>query len=74
VVRVENNPGKVPSLQVGTIIEWAEAAHILAKTHAYRVTTNHLLGQAYYNANADTVDDQLTKAGLRLARILNESF
>ena len=67
-------PEKVAALQVGTVVEWAEAAHLVAKTHAYKITTNHLLGQAYYNANADTVDDQLTKAGLRLARILNESF
>jgi len=68
---------KIPSIQAGTVVDWANASHALAKRHSYKLPRGSqpfLLGQAYYNANADTVDEQLTKAGLRLARILNESF
>jgi nuclease S1 len=67
---------KIPALQAGKVVDWTNASHALAKAHAYKLPTGSvkLLGQAYYNANADTVDEQLTKAGLRLARILNESF
>ena len=65
---------KVASIQSGTITDWALESHTLARTHAYKITNNRLLGQAYYNANADTVDSQLTKAGLRLAKILNDAL
>lgn len=68
------NPAAVASLQAGTVVEWAEASHALAKSNAYKIAPNHRLGQAYDDKNADLVGGQLTKAGLRLARILNESF
>ena len=61
-------------------VDWAidsaggSCVHTLARTHAYKITNNHLLGQAYYNSNADTVDSQLTKGGLRLAKILNDAL
>jgi len=66
----------IPSMQAGTVVEWANANHALAKPHVYKLPKEPVpkLGQDYYDANADLVDDQLTKAGLRLARILNESF
>jgi len=66
----------IPAIQAGDVVDWANASHALAKAHAYRLPSGSvkLLGQRYYDANADTVDDQLTKAGLRLAQILNESF
>jgi hypothetical protein len=74
---------RIQELQSGTVIQWAEDAHQLARARVYRtVTGNKLmtktktyrLGQAYYNRNFAVVDDQLLRAGLRLARILNEAF
>jgi len=32
------------------------------------------LGQAYYNKTLPVVEERLLKAGLRLAKVLNESF
>ena len=67
---------KIPTIQAGEVVDWTNASHALAKNHAYKLPAGSLklLGQNYYNSNADIVDTQLTKAGLRLARILNESF
>lgn len=65
---------KIASIQSGTPSDWVVASHALAKTHAYRIPRNGRLGQAYYDANVDTVDDQLINGGLRLARILTDSL
>jgi hypothetical protein len=66
--------GQRAKIQSGTLNEWVLVSHALARTHAYKIATNHLLGRAYYNANVDTVDTQLINGGLRLARILNDSL
>jgi hypothetical protein len=74
---IENiDPDKIMSLQTGSVNDWTNANHALAKPHVYKLPSGDVpkLGQKYYDLNADTVDEQLTKAGLRLARILNESF
>ena len=68
------DPEQIPAVEAGDLVDWANAAHRLAKTHAYALPQNRFLGQNYYSKHADIVDEQLTKAGLRLARILNESF
>ena len=65
---------EVASIQAGTVIDWALEAHKLAKTHAYKISASKLLGPQYYDANADTVDQQLLRAGLRLAKVLNEAL
>jgi len=68
------NSAETPDLQAGAVVDWANATHRLAKPHAYALPQNRFLGQNYYSKHADITDAQLTKAGLRLARILNESF
>jgi hypothetical protein len=70
------DPTKIASIQAGSVIDWTNVNHALAKPHVYKLPGGDVpkLGQKYYDLNADTVDEQLTKAGLRLARILNESF
>ena len=65
---------QIASIQSGTLADWALESHTLARTHAYKLSNSHLLGQNYYNTNADTVDARLTNAGLRLAKVLNDSF
>ncbi len=67
-------------LAQGTVVEWALEAHAQAALRAYRDTKGHLitddewLGQAYYAASRPVVDRQLARAGVRLARVLNEAF
>jgi nuclease S1 len=74
---------RVQSMQAGTVIQWAEEAHLVARNRSYKAVpgnrTMHqsrteTLGQAYYNRNFAIVDDQLLKGGLRLARVLNEAL
>jgi hypothetical protein len=65
---------RIASIQSGTLSDWVVTSHALARTHAYRIPRNHRLSQAYYEANVDTVDDQLINGGLRLAKILNDSL
>ncbi len=74
-----SNPPQTPSalaaLQAGSFVDWALDAHKLATDHAYQnIPANKRLGQSYYNHTRPIVDEQLHKAGLRLAAILNEVF
>ena len=63
------------TLQGDSFADWALEAHRLAVEHAYKnIPTNKRLGQSYYQSNRPVVDAQLQKAGLRLARVLNEVF
>jgi hypothetical protein len=81
-----NWPATLPQLLVG----WANDGHELAVQNAYgmlgRQFPNDIaidkgkkyhryhLNQSYLRANKPIVDDQLTLAGVRLARILNEAL
>jgi nuclease S1 len=62
-----------------TLETWARAAHAIAR-HAYAdigakdANNRYHLGTAYYTAHKAEVDDQLKRAGIRLARILNENL
>jgi hypothetical protein len=53
----------------------------LAKSNAYKdpqtggmVQNNAALADPYYQASIGVVDQQLAKAGVRLAKVLNETF
>ena len=59
-------------LQAGTTVDWALESHRAAAEHAYHIPASRKLASAYYDENEPVVDEQLAKAGLRLARILNE--
>jgi hypothetical protein len=62
----------VTGLQAGTTVTWALDSHHEAAVHAYHIPPSHRLAGAYYDANEPVVDKQLERAGVRLARILNE--
>lgn len=61
-------------------VAWATESHHLAQKHAYRDTKDQIiksgetLGEEYANANEKIIDEQLTKAGLRLAAMLNRIY
>lgn len=56
----------------GTTIDWALESHRLAR-NAYDLG-DKTLGEDYYNSNKPIVDAQLFKAGIRLAKVLNDIF
>jgi len=65
----------VDELTRGTTVEWALAAHQIAIDVAFAsITTGSELGEEYLQRARPHVDRQLAVAGLRLARILNESL
>lgn len=61
------------SYTTGTIVDWALDAHRLAKS-AYPKNEDIRLGDEYYYENKRVVDEQLFKAGVRLAKVLNDIF
>lgn len=74
---------QILAMQAGTVIQWAEEAHLVARNRTYKTVpgnrTMHKsrtepLGQPYYNRNFAVVDEQLLRGGLRLARVLNEAL
>ena len=58
----------------GTAVQWAEESVRVASQHAYRLPTNHELGQAYSDANLGVLEQQLFRGGVRLAALLNAIF
>lgn len=74
------SPSTTPTTVSRQVIEdWAKAAHVIANdaygdigplgaNHRYNLTT------VYYDNHKGQVDDQLKRAGIRLARILNENL
>ncbi len=70
----QTSPEKIPTLQAGSVIQWAMESWQAGKDHAYKIPPNRQLGQAYYDKSLPVVEDRLRKAGLRLARVLNEAL
>jgi nuclease S1 len=58
----------------GTPIQWEEEAHDLARDVAYRIPADRRLDQAYVAKARPVVELQLARAGVRLARLINELF
>jgi nuclease S1 len=64
-------PAQLAQLASGTPADWASEAHHYARSVAYPVTMNQVLGLDYLNKAAPVIDRQLAVAGLRLAALLN---
>lgn len=70
------------AIESGTFVDWANETHELGVNHAYKSAdgtqdfpaTDGKVGKAYDGANIDVVDQQLAKAGVRLAKVLNDAF
>jgi len=69
----------------GTISDWIDESHRIAGTFVYpqlpvalscsrRIKGIVTIDQAYYAASAPIIETQIEKAGVRLARVLNDSF
>ena len=57
-------------------VKWANDSHALAQTAYKNLPTNRPNGweQAYEDVEWPVIEDQLQRAGVRLAKILNESL
>lgn len=64
------DPARVDS---GTVVEWAEQSHALA-VQAYQLAARHRLGRAYERDEIGVVDQQLIRAAMRLAAVLNDTL
>jgi hypothetical protein len=62
------------SLQGGTPVEWALEAHRFAQQVAYDYPDGGVLELQYYNKALPVVDRQLALAGVRLARLLQDTL
>jgi hypothetical protein len=76
------------SIEAGDFVSWAEESHDLAEKNAYALigpqdkispqdnqkTSFFLLNDAYRKKNMRLIDQQLTRAGIRLALILRRIF
>src|SRR5262249_28392157 len=67
----ELSPQTIAEMQRGNEIDWANESHRLA-IEAYRFTEDKRLGASYYNSSSEVVKKQLTRAGVRLAKVLND--
>jgi hypothetical protein len=64
----------ISDLQKGTVTDWALEAHRAAVDVAYRLPKNRRLSKNYFERSLPVVDELLAKAGVRLARVLNEAL
>ncbi|TAK10458.1 MAG: S1/P1 Nuclease [Candidatus Manganitrophaceae bacterium] len=64
----------IADLQSGSVIDWALEAHRAAVDVAYRIPKDRKLSKPYFEKSIPTMDGLLAKAGVRLARVLNEAF
>jgi hypothetical protein len=58
----------------GTVVDWAMEGHRIAVESAYRIPRNGQLADAYESANLPLVDLAIIKAGVRLAKVLNDAL
>jgi len=56
------------------LVDWALGAHTLARENAYKIPADHQLDTSYVDDNQPIVDQQLAFAGLRLSKVLNDTF
>lgn len=64
---------RIEQLQQGSVVSWALASQQLARDHAYAFHPSRQLGARYFNRHREVVEEQILRAGLRLARLLEEA-
>ncbi|GAA4970878.1 S1/P1 nuclease [Algibacter aquimarinus] len=62
------------AIQNGSIIDWVDETHELTREVYKNTKPNDNLRYSYSYKNFDTVRSQLQKAGIRLAKVLNDLF
>lgn len=64
----------VSEMERGTVVDWVSESHRAAIETSYRVPSDRALGHDYADAALAVVDRMLAKAGVRLAKILNDTL
>lgn len=62
------------AFEQGSVVDWAMESHDIARDHVYRLPEDRKLTDDYYRASLPVVDHQLAKAGVRLAKLLNDAL
>lgn len=65
---------EVKAMQAGTVLDWVQESHILANELYKSVEVGEKLGYQYSYKYWGTVESQLHKGGVRLAKVLNDIF
>src|SRR4029453_6738324 len=73
-LKTEMDSLNLSEFESGTTIDWAMEGHSIAKEHAYHIPKGSHLGQSYVDENLPLVDLALIKAGVRLAKVLNDAL
>ena len=73
-LRREMDTMDLAALEQGTIVDWAMEGHRLAAERAYRLPRSGQLGGSYLEASRPVIDHALIAAGVRLAKVLNETL
>jgi hypothetical protein len=64
----------LPATERGTVVDWAMEGHRLAVEYAYRLPPSGRISDKYLEANLPVVDLALIRAGVRLAKVLNNAL
>ncbi len=73
-LREDLNAPAIAQYEAGSVVDWVMESHRVAKEHVYQLPEDRRLGEEYVQANMAVIDVQLAKAGVRLARLLNDSL
>jgi hypothetical protein len=68
------DPASSSGIERGTAADWTMECHRAAVETSYRLPPDRVLGEDYADMALPVVDEMLVKAGIRLARILNDAF
>ena len=60
-------------IRQGTVLDWLKESRSLVP-QVYRFPKSQRLGKTYQKSNAPIIEQQLLKAGIRIAQVLNNSF
>ena len=63
-----------PGIDGGVPADWAVETHAAAQTVWNLLPANHVIDDAYSQNALPVLDRQLSVAGLRLARVLNDAY
>jgi hypothetical protein len=61
-------------LERGTVVDWAMEGHRIAAEHAYKLPSDGRIAAAYVRDAQPIIDRALIAAGVRLAKVLNQSL
>jgi hypothetical protein len=64
----------VSDLRRGAVVDWAMESHRAAVEVVYRLPKHRKLSKDYFEKSLPVMDELLAKAGVRLARLLNEAI